>query len=93
VDEVGRTNGDFDRERKANELEIRSRVPVFVLRSTPVDLPFERPRLLWRVFMSPVRLVAVLGHLYGACLYPFALTKMRAEGPPTERVISREVPK
>jgi SAM-dependent methyltransferase len=95
VHEVDRTIGDFDRELRANGLEIRSRVPVFVLMNTPIDLPFELPQLLWRLFMSPVRLFPALGQLYGACLYPFeiALTKMLAEGPSTEMVICQKVPK
>lgn len=91
--EVDRTLEDFKRELHANDLEICSRVPVFVLMNTPIDLPLEFPQLAWRLLMSPVRFVPWLGYVYGALLYlpEILLTKLLPESPTTEMVICGRV--
>lgn len=91
--EVDRTLEDFKRELHARDLEICSRVPVFVLMNTPIDLPLEFPQLAWRLLMSPVRFVPWLGHVYGALLFlpEILLTTLLPESPTTEMVICRRV--
>jgi SAM-dependent methyltransferase len=91
--EVDRTLDDFARELKTNKLEIRQRVPVFVVMNTPIDARFEFVQLLWRVFMLPVRLIPALGHVYGAVLYPLEifLTDVMKESPATEMMICQRI--
>jgi SAM-dependent methyltransferase len=91
--EVDRTIEDFKRELHGKDLEICSRVPMFVLMNTPIDLPLEFPQLAWRLMMSPVRFAPWLGHIYGALLYlpEILLTKLLPGSPTTEMVICRKV--
>lgn len=91
--EVDRTLDEFTRELQTSGLEICSRVPVFVLMNTPIDLPLEFPQLAWRLMMSPVRFAPWLGHIYGALLYlpEILLTRVLPEGPTTEMVTCRKV--
>ncbi len=92
VHEVDRTIDDFARELTRSGLQIRSRVPVFVLMNSPVDLPFELPQHVWRLLMSPVHFLPALGHLYGGVLYPLeiALTQLLRESPSTEMMICQK---
>jgi len=90
--EVDRTLDDFVCELKTNGFEVRTRVPVFVLMNTPIDSANNALSFLWRCFMTPVRVIHSLGHLYGLVLYPFEvfLTQILREGPSTEMMICRK---
>jgi SAM-dependent methyltransferase len=90
--EVDRTLEDFNRELQASGLEVCSRVPVFVLMNTPIDLPVEFPQFAWRLIMAPVRLLPWLGHVYGLLLYPveLLLTMFLQESPTTEMVMCQK---
>lgn len=70
---------------------ILRRVPVFWIMNAPVDTQSRWPRVLWRIWMAPVRLVPLLGALYGAALYPLELllTRTLLESPTTELLICR----
>src|SRR5207302_10284262 len=90
--EVDRTIYDFQHKLAARRLEIRLRVPLFVLMNAPLDLPFEFPFHLWRLLMAPVHYVNALGHLYGLVLYwaDLGLSRVLSESPTTEMVICQK---
>jgi SAM-dependent methyltransferase len=90
--EVDRSLDEYVRQLHAHGLQIRSRVPIFVLMNTPIDSSSKLLPFLWRLFMSPMRVVHTLGHAYGATLYPIelALTKIVREGPSTEMLICQK---
>ena len=89
--QVSRSLEEFSRVLGANNLEIVSRAPMFVLMGTPTDTSSSIPEFLWKIAMLPVRLWSVVGYVYGAALFPFelALTKLLREGPSTEIMICR----
>lgn len=91
--EVDRTVGHVTEALNRVGLQIRRRVPLFVLMNTPFDSSFRMMRYLWLFCMSPVHFVPPLGHLYGAVLYPLELllTKLLSESPSTEMVICQKL--
>jgi SAM-dependent methyltransferase len=68
------------------------RVPMFVLMNTPIDTTREWLLLLWRAAMYPVHLLPLLGHVYGAVLFPVEIcaTRLLKESLTTEMMICRK---
>jgi len=68
------------------------RVPMFVLMNAPVDTDSRWQLPLWRLLMSPVRVINLLGFFYGAVLFPLEvfLTKVLKESPTTEMMICQK---
>jgi SAM-dependent methyltransferase len=91
--EVDRTVGHITEALNRVGLQIRRRVPLFVLMNTPFDTSFRITRYLWLLCVSPVHFVPALGHLYGAALFPLELllTKLLSESPSTEMVICQKL--
>ncbi len=86
--QVSRPLRDVEAMLAAAGLEVERRVPMFVLMNYPVDAP-RALGLLWRVAMTPVRLMPPLGLAVGALLYPLErlLLALLPEGPSTELMI------
>jgi len=92
--QVNRTLEEYEGVLKANGLEVVDRGPMFVLMQTPVDLKSRIPIFAWRLAMAPVRLMPIIGHLYGVILFPLELlfAKHLKESPSTEIMICRKAP-
>ena len=90
--QVNRTLEEVTRVLGRCGLTIRRRVPMFFLMNTPVDCESEFVKWAWKIFMTPLQFAPVLGHLYGAGLYPleFLFTRLIDEGPSTELVICQK---
>lgn len=73
-------------------LQIMRRVPMFFFMNAPLDVLARWPLLLWRAAMAPVHLLPLLGHVYGALLFPLEvlLTGTLNESPSTEMVLCRK---
>jgi SAM-dependent methyltransferase len=73
--------------------EIVARVPMFVLMNYPSDTRSRLARLAWTAMVAPSALVAPLGWVLGAALYPFErwLTATLTESPTTEIMICRKL--
>lgn len=72
--------------------QVIRRVPMFVLMNAPVDTGSSWPLRVWRVAMTPVRMLNVLGVFFGAVLFPLEVFLIRAlmESPTTEMAICRK---
>jgi SAM-dependent methyltransferase len=75
-------------------LEVRERVPMFVLMNYPADTGSRLVRWAWTAMMSPAILSDRLGGLLGAILFPLERRLVRAgrESPSTELMICRRRP-
>ena len=89
---VGRSREYILRAVGSAGLQIRRRVPLFVCMNSPIDMSFTLPRFLWRAAMAPVRFIPLLGHVYGAALFPLevALTRVIKQGPSTELLVCQK---
>lgn len=89
---VGRSREDILRAVSFAGLQVRRKVPQFVCMNSPIDMSSRLPRFLWRAAMAPVRFIPLLGHIYGAALFPLevALTRVIKEGPSTELVVCQK---
>jgi 2-polyprenyl-3-methyl-5-hydroxy-6-metoxy-1,4-benzoquinol methylase len=90
--EVHRTLDTVTEVLAQQNLQIRRRVPMFVLMNSPFDASSRFLRYLWLLLMAPVRFLPALGSLYGAALYPLELllTNLLTESPTTEMVICQK---
>jgi SAM-dependent methyltransferase len=70
------------------------RVPMFVLMNAPVDSSSQWSAKFWRCMMLPVRVIPLLGFVFGAALYPVELylTQHLRESPSTEMMICQKTP-
>lgn len=91
--QVSRSLEEIEGIIKNNGLRIVRRAPMFILMNAPIDSSSRWPMLAWRAFLAPVRLVPLLGSVYGAILYPLELVLTRAlsESPTTEMMICEKV--
>ena len=90
--QVSRSIEEISRILKEAGFCILKRMPVFFLMNSPVDTRGYWPLLLWRLLMSPVRMIDSLGFLYGAILFPIEVffAKVLKEGPSTEMMICQK---
>jgi SAM-dependent methyltransferase len=87
--QINRTMKEISIALASAKLHIVHQVPMFVLMNAPIDTEHEWLLFLWRTMMFPIHLVPLLGHLYGAALYPLELcaTHFLKESPTTEMMI------
>jgi len=91
--QVSRPLKEIEDALAANGLNVVRRAPMFVVMNAPIDSSARWAMFAWRGFLAPVHLVPVLGHIYGACLFPIELflTQVFHESPTTEMMICRKV--
>lgn len=93
IHQVSRPIQEISNMLKGAGFRLVKRVPMFVLMNTPVDTSSVVPVLLWRVIMAPVRMINLLGYIYGAVLFPLELFLVHRlkESPSTEMIICQKV--
>jgi SAM-dependent methyltransferase len=87
--QVSRRLEDTTRLLQGASFKIKLRAPVFVLMNYPVDTRSKALVKLWTLAMLPAQVFKVLGHVWGAALYPleWVLTALLREAPSSELMI------
>ena len=95
VHQVSRTKGTIEGALATAGLQPVTRRPMFVLMNTPVDRPSRLQRAAWDLTAAGARRSRLGSQALGAALYPFelALVSVLREGPSTEVLVCRRLPR
>jgi len=93
--QVSRSLGEVTSLLNQAGFQIVRRKPMFILMNYPIDTRHAIWRRLWGGLTYPVQRSECFGHALGAALYPLevVLTGLLREGPSTELMICRKVPR